>query len=729
MSAATTTRRKAKPQSKAKGTSQRQTEANQRNARKSTGPRTAEGKGRSRHNAVTHGLTAESTILPGEDINAFLARRKEIIDGTQPRNEVEAILLEQIARCEWKSMRADRAASARLSAQLRDEYDATNYNDKDEVIELGQHLLNHPSYPLPVSSPNDKGYLGKAPLADVPGDPHHPARLVLKLEQTVRGCDWLLGRWAGLKLRLDIEGLWLMAEGYEMIRLLGKYTIDMASDYQVEMLMLASSCVAADGKPEDDKNETEPKSFCDKLDESQDPSHGLADRMKAYCTPWARTLAKRPLDRLMPENVAEARRWLTVAIDDEVNRLTRIRAHRQQFADLDWAEAPARLAFETGTEGDRLRRYDLSRDRVLIRAIGKFVEVRKASIAGTFNLLDYDLDELREFDEPKNPNDGILADPSGNVGNSRNGQAEVTGFVRDQNVADPRPELATEADGSGKIAAPIPESAEGCDDGAILRNEPKSFVSGPLSVVRCEAETADESDATGAVARENAANEFMLANDGEDDKNVRLSAGMNDADETFESEIDRERASKWLWDQVAILAPIRAEDLRKLNAECRQEEREAKAAARRSRGLERKNGPRGSDVVQSEVKPTIVAGACDPAVPTTVGLTEAGYNATIVAAVCDPAVPTAAGLIEAGYNAGPIAAADDREDHHVNTATDDGQLTTDKTGEDSCDRERDEIAASRARAERIKAERFALWKEQKLRTMREAKTKTERPPP
>jgi hypothetical protein len=635
MSAATTTRRKAKPQSKAKGTSQRQTEANQRNARKSTGPRTAEGKGRSRHNAVTHGLTAESTILPDEDINAFLARRKEIVDGTQPRNEVEAILLEQIARCEWKSMRADRAASARLSTQLRDEYDATNYNDKDEVIELGQHLLNHPSYPLPVSSPNDEGYLGKAPLADVPGDPHHPARLVLKLEQTVRGCDWLLGRWAGLKLRLDIEGLWLMAEGYEMIRLLGKYTIDMASDYQVEMLMLASSCVAADGELKDDKNETEPKSFWDKLDESQHPSQGLADRMKAYCTPWARTLAKRPLDRLMPKNVVEARKWLTVAIDDEVNRLTRIRAHRQQFADLDWAEAPARLAFETGTEGDRLRRYDLSRDRVLIRAIGKFVEVRKASIAGTFNLLDYDLDEMREFDEPRNRNDGVHAAPSGDLGDSRNGQTEVTSLVRDESVVGPCADLATEADCSGKTAAPIPESAKICDDGAILRNEPNSFVSGPLSVVRCKVETADEP----AASREDAANESTVAADGEDDKNVGLSAGMNDADETFESEIDRERASKWLWDQVAILAPIRAEDLRKLNAECRQEEREARVAARRSRGLQNKNGPRRSAVVQSDETPTTVAAVCDPGVPTTAGLTEAGYKAgPIVARAQTPSI-------------------------------------------------------------------------------------------
>jgi hypothetical protein len=212
---------------------------------------------------------------------------------------------------------------------------------------------------------------------------------------------------------------------------------------------------------------------------------------------------------------------------------------------------------------------------------------------------------------------------------------------------------------------------------------------------------------------------------------VGLSADTIDANEAFEAAIDRERASKWLWDQVAILAPIRAEDLRKLNEECRQEERKAKAAARRSRRLGYRNGKpkRRSDTVGCEVTPTIVAGACDPGVPRMAGLTEAGYNATIVGEVCYPAVPRTAGLTEAGYNTGPIAAADDREDHHVNAATDDGQRTTDKTGEDSCDRERDEIAASRARAERIKAERFALWKEQKLRTMREAKTKTERPPP
>ena len=42
--------------------------------------------------------------------------------------------------------------------------------------------------------------------------------------------------------------------------------------------------------------------------------------------------------------------------------------------------------------------------------------------------------------------------------------------------------------------------------------------------------------------------------------------GTDDVD--VEAEIDRERGAKLLWDEVARLAPIRVEELRKLNEEC-----------------------------------------------------------------------------------------------------------------------------------------------------------------
>ena len=57
-------------------TSLRQIEANRRNALKSTGPTTPEGKERSRCNAVRHGLTAETVIAvleSSEDYEAFEA--------------------------------------------------------------------------------------------------------------------------------------------------------------------------------------------------------------------------------------------------------------------------------------------------------------------------------------------------------------------------------------------------------------------------------------------------------------------------------------------------------------------------------------------------------------------------------------------------------------------------------------------------------------------------------
>jgi len=59
-------------------TSNRQIEANRRNALKSTGPKTEAGKQASRRNVVRHGLTAEtfiSALGDAEDYKAFNHRR------------------------------------------------------------------------------------------------------------------------------------------------------------------------------------------------------------------------------------------------------------------------------------------------------------------------------------------------------------------------------------------------------------------------------------------------------------------------------------------------------------------------------------------------------------------------------------------------------------------------------------------------------------------------------
>ncbi len=55
-------------------TSKQRSAVNRQNASRSTGPKTDDGKARSRVNALKHGLRAETLALPNEDPTAVAAR-------------------------------------------------------------------------------------------------------------------------------------------------------------------------------------------------------------------------------------------------------------------------------------------------------------------------------------------------------------------------------------------------------------------------------------------------------------------------------------------------------------------------------------------------------------------------------------------------------------------------------------------------------------------------------
>jgi len=86
-------------------TSFRQIEANRRNARKSTGPITEEGKQRSRCNAVRHGLTAETVIGALEDAEDYKAFEAAIIADYDAQSAVERELVLRLASLLWRLRR------------------------------------------------------------------------------------------------------------------------------------------------------------------------------------------------------------------------------------------------------------------------------------------------------------------------------------------------------------------------------------------------------------------------------------------------------------------------------------------------------------------------------------------------------------------------------------------------------------------------------------------------
>ena len=84
----------------------KQIEANRRNALKSTGPSTPEGKERSRSNALRHGLTSETVIATLEDAADYQAFEAAIIADYDAESAVERELVLRLASVLWRLRRA-----------------------------------------------------------------------------------------------------------------------------------------------------------------------------------------------------------------------------------------------------------------------------------------------------------------------------------------------------------------------------------------------------------------------------------------------------------------------------------------------------------------------------------------------------------------------------------------------------------------------------------------------
>ena len=96
----------------------KQPEANRRNARRSTGPRTEPGKVRASRNALRHGLTSRQVVLEDEDGAAYEELRRDLHAELRPESELERLLVNRIAAQQWRLARIP-ALEAELLERLR----------------------------------------------------------------------------------------------------------------------------------------------------------------------------------------------------------------------------------------------------------------------------------------------------------------------------------------------------------------------------------------------------------------------------------------------------------------------------------------------------------------------------------------------------------------------------------------------------------------------------------
>ncbi len=112
--------------------------ANRRNAQKSTGPRSREGKTAVSQNAVQHGLSARQAIISSESQADFDLYREQMLAELAPASPMESMLAERIVTLSWRLKRVCRIQNQTI--------DALNVNNTSSPLaKLTQSLLfkNH----------------------------------------------------------------------------------------------------------------------------------------------------------------------------------------------------------------------------------------------------------------------------------------------------------------------------------------------------------------------------------------------------------------------------------------------------------------------------------------------------------------------------------------------------------------------------------------------------------
>ena len=181
-------------------TSTARADANRRNAQRSTGPKSPEGKARASMNALKHGLTAESAVLPDEDPEQYDALVRHWSEFYATDDPAEMAMVERAVSSKWKLDRCTRAETARVTERVKKARGTYDFECQATAIRLGKHLTLNA-----LACPSDE----------------EPAAILARMENSAQGVAWLMRSWRGLGATLEAEGSWDELDAGVGVRMLG----------------------------------------------------------------------------------------------------------------------------------------------------------------------------------------------------------------------------------------------------------------------------------------------------------------------------------------------------------------------------------------------------------------------------------------------------------------------------------------------------------------------------
>jgi hypothetical protein len=120
----------------------RRSEIYRRNAAKSTGPKSPEGKTTVGQNAIKHGILAVNALLPDEDPQDFENLLQGLLKDLHPSGWMESQLVDRMAHILWRLRRLAKAEAVIFQAHITSEWDSGNLKlQKDPAWGIGRAFL------------------------------------------------------------------------------------------------------------------------------------------------------------------------------------------------------------------------------------------------------------------------------------------------------------------------------------------------------------------------------------------------------------------------------------------------------------------------------------------------------------------------------------------------------------------------------------------------------------